>query len=139
MASRSSPTSSTRWPARTPKMSTPMARSKPAVRDALGPQPSFTFRKPKPWSTETVRGDKPPKKTRPPARPHHREGRAMSTRCVVNFRDAEKTILAKVYRHSDGYPGPDGIGRDLERFFDDVETQCPGDTRFDDPCYLAAK
>lgn len=60
----------------------------------------------------------------------------MSTRATVHFQSQGKD-LAIIYRHSDGYP--DGIGRDLETFFKDVEAQCPDDTRFGDPTYLAAK
>jgi len=49
-------------------------------------------------------------------------------------------IDANIYRHPDGYPdGPHGVPADLERFFQAVEEQCDGDTRYDDPEYLAAK
>lgn len=59
----------------------------------------------------------------------------MSTRCCINFCEG-KTIFAKVYRHSDGYP--EGVKPDLQEFFETVEKQTK-DTRFDDPTYLAAK
>lgn len=62
----------------------------------------------------------------------------MSTRCVINFCwDTGKEVVAKIYRHSDGYP--DGVLPDLQRFFEDVKKQTGGDTRFNDPCYLSAK
>lgn len=65
----------------------------------------------------------------------------MSTRCVINFCDAPteryaRKIVAKVYRHDDGYP--EGVEPDLEQFFDAVRDQT-NDTRFNDPSYLAAK
>jgi hypothetical protein len=61
----------------------------------------------------------------------------MSTRATVHFTYAdENKPTAIVYRHSDGYP--EGLGKDLEKFFDAVEAQT-SDTRFDDPSYLAAK
>jgi hypothetical protein len=59
----------------------------------------------------------------------------MSTRCVINF-TAGKEIIAKVYRHCDGYP--DGVLPDLQTFFTAVEGDTK-DTRFGDPSYLAAK
>jgi hypothetical protein len=61
----------------------------------------------------------------------------MSTRSTTHFigRKGEKPE-AIVYRHADGYP--EGHGKDLQRFFDDVEAQTK-DTRFNDPSYLAAK
>lgn len=62
----------------------------------------------------------------------------MSTRCVLNFHENENSEPeAKVYRHSDGYP--EGVLPDLEKFFNDVIENCHGNTRFDDPSYLAAK
>lgn len=63
----------------------------------------------------------------------------MSTRSTTHFiwRDAEK-VEAIVYRHSDGYPK--GAGTDIYKFFEDVKAQVShGDTRFEDPTYLAAK
>lgn len=60
----------------------------------------------------------------------------MSTRANVHFEHDSGTLEANVYRHSDGYP--QGLGRDLERFLDDVQQHCK-DTRFDDAEYLAAK
>jgi hypothetical protein len=66
----------------------------------------------------------------------------MSTRCVINFteeRAAQQQVVARIYRHSDGYPdGGGGVPADLERFFAAVESQTK-DTRFRDPSYLAAK
>lgn len=58
----------------------------------------------------------------------------MSTRGTVHFqRNGEDRAI--IYRHHDGYQ--EGLGRDLERFFDDVSHL--RDTRFNDPSYLAAK
>lgn len=61
----------------------------------------------------------------------------MGTRATVHFKyvDEEKPE-AIVYRHGDGHP--DGLGKDLYRFLEDVKNQC-ADTRFNDPSYLAAK
>jgi len=59
----------------------------------------------------------------------------VSTRATVHFEQNGET-QAIVYRHSDGYP--DGLGNDLQTFFGDVQLQTR-DTRFNDPCYLAAK
>lgn len=62
----------------------------------------------------------------------------MSTRCVVNFCSG-KNIIAKVYRHYDGYPNGDtGMIASLNQFFEDVKKETQ-DTRFTDPSYLAAK
>lgn len=62
----------------------------------------------------------------------------MSTRCVINFCYG-KRVVAKVYRHHDGYPDTDGgVLADLTRFVTDVEKDTR-DTRFNDPSYLAAK
>lgn len=58
----------------------------------------------------------------------------MSTRATVHFQYDGKT-KAIVYRHRDGYPN--GLGKTLQRFFDDVSQL--EDTRFNDPTYLAAK
>jgi hypothetical protein len=63
-------------------------------------------------------------------------GAIMSTRCIINFGTTDHKIVAKVYRHSDGYPT--AILPDLTRFCEDVAMQTQ-DTRFDDPSYLAAK
>ena len=60
----------------------------------------------------------------------------MSTRCNIHFNYGDD-VAANIYRHSDGYP--EGVLPDLQKFFEDVEAQCNGDTRFDDPEYLAAK
>lgn len=64
----------------------------------------------------------------------------MSTRCTLHFHGyGTMEDRAIVYRHCDGYPdGPHGVPADLERFFAEVESQT-NDTRFGDPCYLAAK
>lgn len=66
----------------------------------------------------------------------------MSTRSTINFGDG-KDIDAKIYRHSDGYPGTAngkeyGVLIDLRKFFDEVKRQTR-DTRFGDASYLAAK
>jgi len=64
----------------------------------------------------------------------------MSTRATVHFgsqnADGKFTKQAIVYRHHDGYPA--GLGKDLKTFLEEVKKTCP-DTRFYDPCYLAAK
>ena len=63
----------------------------------------------------------------------------MSTRCNVHF-TYNGDISSNIYVHSDGYPdGEHGIPALFQRFFADVEEQCDGDTRFEDPEYLAAK
>ena len=59
----------------------------------------------------------------------------MSTRATVHF-DYGSEPEAIIYRHSDGYP--EGLGKDLQRFFQDVQEQTK-DQRFTDPSYLAAK
>lgn len=64
----------------------------------------------------------------------------MSTRCTINFCTDDGELVAKIYRHCDGYPdGEHGVPADLARFFADVQQQCSNDTRFNDPAYLAAK
>ena len=62
----------------------------------------------------------------------------MSTRCVINFCDSDGTHVAKVYRHCDGYPGPNGVDGDMQKFFEAVQAETQ-DTRFDHAEYLAAK
>lgn len=65
----------------------------------------------------------------------------MSTRCNIHFADKWGDV-ANIYRHTDGYPdGESGVLADLGRFFAAVEEQtaATGDTRFDDPEYLAAR
>jgi hypothetical protein len=68
----------------------------------------------------------------------------VSTHAIVNFVDG-RTVVAKVFKHSDGYPlGESGMRATLERFFDDVERHAAeggygADTRFDDMTALAAK
>jgi hypothetical protein len=59
----------------------------------------------------------------------------MSTRCNIHFNHG-KTIVANIYRHSDGYP--ESVKPDLIKFFNEVINQTR-DTHFDDPAYLAAK
>jgi hypothetical protein len=62
----------------------------------------------------------------------------MSTPAQVNFADITGgEVAASVYRHWDGYPS--AMLPALADFLTDVEAQCPGDTRFSDPQYLAAK
>lgn len=67
----------------------------------------------------------------------------MSTPGIFHFKQAEKgPILASVYVHHDCYlSGDSDYGGDtmLEDFFKEVNKDCEGDTRFDDPPYLAAK
>lgn len=60
----------------------------------------------------------------------------MSTRCTINF-TYNKQVHSKIYRHYDGYP--EGVKPDLKRFFQEVQKECQGDNRFNDPSYLAAK
>lgn len=59
----------------------------------------------------------------------------MSTRSITHF-VMDGVIVARIYRHCDGYPS--GAGTDLYRFLRDVKAQTH-DTRFSDPDYLAAK
>lgn len=61
----------------------------------------------------------------------------MSTRCTINFVEGTHHV-AKIYRHSDGYPDGPGVLGDMEKFFSEVERQT-ADTRFTDASYLAAK
>ena len=65
----------------------------------------------------------------------------MSTRCTIHFHDAlEAEPSAIIYRHMDGYPDTEhGVPASLDRFFVAVQEQTPGDTRFADGAYLAAK
>lgn len=61
----------------------------------------------------------------------------MSTRATIHFCDPEsKKPTAIIYRHWDGYP--DGLGKDLKQFIEEVRANVP-DNRFHDPAYLAAK
>lgn len=60
----------------------------------------------------------------------------MSTRSTTHFIGHDGKTQAIIYRHPDGYP--EGHGRDLYQFLDDVEEHA-SDTRFGDPSYLAAK
>lgn len=62
----------------------------------------------------------------------------MSTRSTTHFHfEGESKPEAIVYRHTDGYP--ESMLSDLDEFFQDVIAQTGGDTRFNDPTYLAAK
>lgn len=61
----------------------------------------------------------------------------MSTPCVTEFVDYDGSAVAAVYRHWDGYP--EGAGADVSAFLRQVEEDTPGDTRFADPSYLAAR
>ena len=62
----------------------------------------------------------------------------MSTCATVHFvAKGSSEPRAIIYRHCDGYP--EGLGEDLKLFLADVQAQTPGDTRFNDPSYLAAK
>jgi len=67
----------------------------------------------------------------------------MSTRCNIHFVDSfleDGDAPINAYRHSDGYPdGKHGVLASLETFFQAVEDQCDGDTRFNCAEYLAAK
>lgn len=62
----------------------------------------------------------------------------MSTRCNIHFCEGS-TVVANIYRHSDGYPNTEhGVLNDLKKFFKEVQRQTK-DTRFSDASYLAAK
>ena len=63
----------------------------------------------------------------------------MSTRAQFSFEvDGERNAL--IYKHCDGYPDSEhGALAVLKRFFEQVEKECKGDLRYDDPVYLAAK
>ena len=67
----------------------------------------------------------------------------MSTRCNIHFVDSytdDDNPPVNVYRHCDSYPdGEHGVPASFQRFFQAVEDQCDGDTRYSDPCYLSAK
>jgi hypothetical protein len=61
----------------------------------------------------------------------------MSTRATIHFKYIKDgPSMAIVYRHSDGYP--DGLGKDIDEFLEEVDAQTR-DNRFSDPAYLAAK
>ncbi len=61
----------------------------------------------------------------------------MSTRATVHFKDSKTAKpTAIIYRHSDGYP--EGLGKDLEAFIEELRKNVP-DNRLNDPSYLAAK
>lgn len=60
----------------------------------------------------------------------------MATRSTAHFTSGE-TTRAIIYRHWDGYP--EGAGADIFEFLDKVKENSPGDTRFTDPEYLAAR
>lgn len=65
----------------------------------------------------------------------------MSTRAMVSFKQNNKTY-ARIYIHSDGYPeGKHGLISRIDKFLDTC-SQLKGtlnDTRFNDPCILAAR
>lgn len=61
----------------------------------------------------------------------------MSTRSTAHFIDNSGATQAIVYRHWDGYP--EVAGRDILQFIETVKKNSPGDTRFTDPEYLAAR
>lgn len=66
----------------------------------------------------------------------------MSTRGNIHFVDqfTGDGPPVNIYRHSDSYPdGTHGVPADMERFFQAVEDQCAGDTRFGCAEYLATK
>src|SRR5688572_1517147 len=58
----------------------------------------------------------------------------MPDRTNIHFMDGD-TVAANVYLHHGGTDVPDI----LNEFFDEVITNIPTDTRFDDPEYLAAR
>jgi len=63
----------------------------------------------------------------------------MSTRATIHFKyKGDSKAEAIIYRHSDGYPDEPGLGRDLQRFVNDVRANVK-DNRFSDASYLAAK
>jgi len=62
----------------------------------------------------------------------------LSTRCTTHFHDSEGSEAeAIIFRHTDGYPS--GAGADILAFFDAIEEQAGGDTRFNDASMLAAR
>ena len=62
----------------------------------------------------------------------------MSTRCTTHFHDSgDRKACAIIFRHTDGYPA--GAGADIVEFFNAIEEQAGGDTRFGDASMLAAR
>jgi hypothetical protein len=61
----------------------------------------------------------------------------MGTSATISFRDSKGEEVARIFRQCDGMP--EHLGLDLLDFFEEVKRQCPHDTRFDNPSYLAAK
>lgn len=62
----------------------------------------------------------------------------MSTRCTTHFHDSgDRKACAIIFRHTDGYPS--AAGADILEFFDAIEAQAGGDTRFGDASMLAAR
>lgn len=63
----------------------------------------------------------------------------MSTRCTTHFHSdyGKNEVEAIIFRHTDGYPSV--TGADLLKFFDAIEEQAKGDTRFGDASMLAAR
>lgn len=62
------------------------------------------------------------------------DGKLVDTKKAL---EQTREISASIYQHYDGYPS--SIEPDLKTFFDDVLRQSPGDTRFGDASYLAAR
>lgn len=58
----------------------------------------------------------------------------MGTRSTTHFKYKDKTE-AIIYRHWDGYP--EGAGADILNFIEECSKL--NDSRFNDPCYLAAR
>lgn len=63
----------------------------------------------------------------------------MSTRAIINVYSNDKSLEARAYSHSDGYP--DGLGKALVSFVEGIAKNYEKSfgTRFDDPNYLAAR
>jgi len=61
----------------------------------------------------------------------------MATRSTTHFTDRNDAVRAIIYRHWDGYPECAGVA--ILEFLDKVKANSPGDTRFSDPEYLAAR
>lgn len=59
----------------------------------------------------------------------------MSTRSSTHFHDADGTLAAIVFRHTDGYPS--GAGKDLQRFI--AKCKALPDGRLNDATMLAAR
>lgn len=61
----------------------------------------------------------------------------MGTSATISFRDEDGEEVARIFRQCDGMP--EQLGQDLLTFFEEVAKQCPNDTRFDNPWYLASR